>query len=1232
MIVKDESHVILECLESVAPYINDYVIIDTGSSDSTQEIIKDFFDSKGISGTILQHEFRQCKCHDGIYKKYSFFHFGWNRTYALQQASIHSKSDYLLVIDADDVLRGESPRFDLLTADCGMVQIGQGFTYPRAQIFKNEKRFNWEYVEPLHEYPRSSIKNHSKEHLKGDYYIESRRLGDRSKDLKNKYANDAKIFEEMLLEEPNNERNMFYMGQSYYDSQQYQKSLETYQKRAKMPGWTEENFFSLFKVAECMKKIPSYTWVDIEKAYLDAYNYLKARSEPLHYIAVHYREIQDFKTGYHYAKKASQIPYPTHDILFIFKDVYDYKAKDELARCAFGLEKYHEAYSVTKSILKSGTVQPYDVERIKNLMLLSEQKIKDMKKQTCCLYFGDSHITYKNMDAFSKMVDNISKCYTITIIGNNILEEDIGKNSNVIILSISQINHITKVKFNYLILCDFVNYFYDNINILADKIVMYQNDNLIKLSLDNNTYVSIHNSTYLNTIFQKVNKIACINENVAKQFTETYKLADTSVDYLGEDYHKLFEDEPQKYNFKLVINNETNGFVYHEPNYIKNPDSKYPYSKDIVINTYDNIIKRYPKMVEHYIRFFNILYNFDDFNGAQRKLDNALTLIKNNKNTTYKSYEPIISLHSAKVLLKQQKYEEAYELINNIVQKKNIPDSVKETFEDLRDDNIMYFKDKHLEYPVRKIKTMKNSTNDAIVFSITTCKRYDLFEKTINSFLNCCTDSNLIGQWLCVDDNSSEEDRTKMKKNYPFFKFIFKNESQKGHFVSMNIIRDYLIEIGATHVLHCEDDFHFFQKKNYISDSLRILNENVDDKIGQVLFNRNYAEAEFAQRKIKGGIYKTLQDGTKYVIHEHYETGTKEYNDFINRYKGHGTCGYWEGFSFRPSVVKVSALKDVGSYYYTDHFERAYAVEYKLRGYKSAFFDTYCCIHIGRRTWEQATGTNSYTLNNMGQFSIDKDMLTVNVLNDNGIDIFKNFKEHNKNVLSCYSRCTVKQITGLNDSEKKLLCGNEFNYLRPIASKLLFHINMIMNCKSKNMLFLKDTVRLHSSFNKKLEEYIKTDYDIIILDNNVYSEEFNLDNYYGYLVSRGGMTKILNHVITNGIKNTGYLKGLTNIKIVSCDKLYDIDMCYDQNVDQIDPSTLYKQYDGYKFYCLMDSYGSDLGYVGEKSVDELKAETEKLGGKAFNTLGWIKSSVTPEDQFINLPNSSGNHCGLYIKI
>ena len=89
MIVKDEEHIIRECLESIAPYIDRYDISDTGSTDKTKEIIKNFFDEKGIPGEIYDIPWQG---------------FGKSRTRSLRNCD--GKADYAWVIDADDKVEG----------------------------------------------------------------------------------------------------------------------------------------------------------------------------------------------------------------------------------------------------------------------------------------------------------------------------------------------------------------------------------------------------------------------------------------------------------------------------------------------------------------------------------------------------------------------------------------------------------------------------------------------------------------------------------------------------------------------------------------------------------------------------------------------------------------------------------------------------------------------------------------------------------------------------------------------------------------------------------------------------------------------------------------------------------------------------------------------------------------------------------------------------------------------
>jgi glycosyltransferase involved in cell wall biosynthesis len=85
MIVKNESHVIERCLESVKKIIDYWVIVDTGSEDGTQEIIKQVL--KDIPGELHERP---------------WINFEYNRNEALSLAL--DKADYIFFIVADDRL------------------------------------------------------------------------------------------------------------------------------------------------------------------------------------------------------------------------------------------------------------------------------------------------------------------------------------------------------------------------------------------------------------------------------------------------------------------------------------------------------------------------------------------------------------------------------------------------------------------------------------------------------------------------------------------------------------------------------------------------------------------------------------------------------------------------------------------------------------------------------------------------------------------------------------------------------------------------------------------------------------------------------------------------------------------------------------------------------------------------------------------------------------------------
>nr|QBK90617.1 MAG: glycosyl transferase family 2 [Pithovirus LCPAC104] len=269
-----------------------------------------------------------------------------------------------------------------------------------------------------------------------------------------------------------------------------------------------------------------------------------------------------------------------------------------------------------------------------------------------------------------------------------------------------------------------------------------------------------------------------------------------------------------------------------------------------------------------------------------------------------------------------------------------------------------YFKDffcKLDEIPKIETKERKN-----IIFTITSCKRFGLFQKTINSFVNCF-DWKLIDKWICIDDNSDEEDRLQMKLKYPFFEYIFKTQEEKGHSKSMNIIYDKVLKYK--YWIHMEDDFYFFDKNPYILKSLKILK---DEKIHQVLFNRNYAEdCKEKDIDLVGSECILSNEGIRYREHIYFDKESDEYKKYFEYHPGSGSV-YWPHYSFRPSIINVKSIKKIGEYDGVGFFEMTYADRYFKNGFRSGFLDGIYCEHIGKKTHE--IGNNAYALNNVKQF------------------------------------------------------------------------------------------------------------------------------------------------------------------------------------------------------------------------------------------------------------------------
>lgn len=333
------------------------------------------------------------------------------------------------------------------------------------------------------------------------------------------------------------------------------------------------------------------------------------------------------------------------------------------------------------------------------------------------------------------------------------------------------------------------------------------------------------------------------------------------------------------------------------------------------------------------------------------------------KYVTRLSYSDIKSINVNMMLAfkasREGKYQDALNYLNKVVV--NNDKDAKELLE------MKCFCMRQLNNQNAENKSVKRKK---VIFTMTTCKRYDLFKRSIDSFLLNCKDTHLIDEWLIVDDGSSVEDLQKMAMCYPYMKIYVKSPNEKGHSNSMNIIKEFSKDYE--YVYHMEDDHEYIRPDSYITKCMRVL--SLSDKYGQCLVNKNYMEDQSEENITVHGLFKKSDD-LVYYEHEHY-TNQEEKKVLYDKYFPDGKAKehmYWPHYSLRPGLIKVSVLKDVGQFNNVVNFENEYAQRYFQKGYRTCFLNELSCVHIGRKTWERHSDKeNAYTLNNEKQFSDSK--------------------------------------------------------------------------------------------------------------------------------------------------------------------------------------------------------------------------------------------------------------------
>ena len=340
MIVKNEAKVILRCLASVKQLIDYWVIIDTGSNDGTQDLIREALQS--IPGEL----------HERAWVDFSF-----NRNQALDLAK--SKADYVLLIDADERLE-YSKHFSMpkLCKDCYSILRRSNETDFHGVLLLNI-HLPWRWVGVIHETPECpEMKTIGT--ISGVVNI-CTQDGSRSQDP-DKFLKDIDLLENAVSKEPQNSRNIFYLAETYSIAGQYTKAIEMYEQRLKLGSPQQEVFWSAYQIGRLQEELKLSPEVFI-RSYSLAHQIRSSRVEPLFYLVNHYLRTQTYYLAYLVSKDALPIPLPK-DAHFVEPWMYEWGILFQFAKSAWQLGRKQEATAAYKKLLKIPTLPAHYKEEI----------------------------------------------------------------------------------------------------------------------------------------------------------------------------------------------------------------------------------------------------------------------------------------------------------------------------------------------------------------------------------------------------------------------------------------------------------------------------------------------------------------------------------------------------------------------------------------------------------------------------------------------------------------------------------------------------------------------------------------------------------------------------------------------------------------------------------------------------------------------------------------------------
>lgn len=393
MMVKNEEARITVSFDSIKDYTDTFIILDTGSTDNTIPIIREYCKNNNITLYL---------------KEEPFVNFEVSRNVSLDfvdEVLPKNKQRYILLLDCNDELQNANSLYEFCKDYKGEAtgfHLRQQWwsgkssdTYYNMRLVKSH--CGWRYKGVVHEYMRNI--NGGDEERKASIKVSGPVLfQDRTKDddkSAKRFSRDKPLLYNEYIKDPHDSRTLFYLAQTCGCLGNNQEAYKYYTLRLKEGGFEEERYHAYFRLGELSMGL-NHPWEESFNWYMKAFNHSQ-RVEPLLKIAEYYmnhnhqgEEKSDFLSAYMFAHMATKLVFPFNQILFIDRRAYDYLRWHLLGIIAYHVGRYTEGKEACIAALEAEDNE----EDMVNL-------VKYLKKEREIIHLIEEHNKKKTVDLAS---------------------------------------------------------------------------------------------------------------------------------------------------------------------------------------------------------------------------------------------------------------------------------------------------------------------------------------------------------------------------------------------------------------------------------------------------------------------------------------------------------------------------------------------------------------------------------------------------------------------------------------------------------------------------------------------------------------------------------------------------------------------------------------------------------------------------------------------------------------